>query len=359
MIKILYIINSLNTGGAEKLVLETLPLYNNNGLKADVLVFDGKEYSFYKKLKALNSCTIFSLNAKSVYNPYLIFKLIPYLKRYELIHVHLFPAFYWVALAKLLSLSKIKLVYTEHNTYNKRRDFLFFKILDKLIYSFYSKIITISKGVDINLKKHIGSDLSALQMIHNGVALNDFTFAKPYSKEDFFKQGDIVLIQVSSFTRQKDQATLINAMNELPKNVNLLLVGNGPLLEIAKKEVSVLNLESRVKFLGIRMDVPRLLKTADIVVLSSKHEGLSLSSVEALASGKPFIASNVPGLTEVVENAGLLFEQGNKIELASLINHLITDEVYYKEVSKRCLERSRAYDIKFMIEQHIVLYKGL
>jgi glycosyltransferase involved in cell wall biosynthesis len=123
--------------------------------------------------------------------------------------------------------------------------------------------------------------------------------------------------------------------------------------------VQELGLMERVFFLGLRMDVPRLLKTADIVVLSSKYEGLSLSSIEGMASGKPFVASRVPGLSDLVENAGVLFECGNEKELARCIQELIEDPIYYSKVAQACQERAEDYTIEKMVAEHIELYEKL
>ena len=108
--KILQVINTLDTGGAEKLLLETIPLFNGKGIQMDVLVFEKKQGVCLNKLQELNCCAIYSLNSKSLYSPANIFKFVKYLKKYDLVHVHLFPALYWVILAKILSFSKVKLV---------------------------------------------------------------------------------------------------------------------------------------------------------------------------------------------------------------------------------------------------------
>jgi len=102
--------------------------------------------------------------------------------------------------------------------------------------------------------------------------------------------------------------------------------------------VSERNLFSKVRFLGIRDDVPRLLKSVDNVVLSSNYEGLSLSSVEGLASGKPFLASDVPGLTEVVGDSGILFENKNYKSLAKYILKLNNEPDFKETVTKQCKE---------------------
>jgi glycosyltransferase involved in cell wall biosynthesis len=357
--KILQIINSLNTGGAEKLLLETIPLYNKKGINVDLLLLNGAESPFLIELKKQQCCNVYSLGIGSVYNPFLIFKIIPYLKKYDVVHVHLFPALYWVALAKLFLCSSVQLVFTEHNTTNKRRSMVLLKFIDKLIYKKYDILVGISTKVIKNLKIHLRGGEKEFRLIQNGVNLNKITDALPNLKKDFCSENSKLIIQVSSFTKQKDQDTLIRATSKLSFKSELLLVGEGPLLQEAKALAERLGLNQRVHFLGQRMDVPELLKTADIVVLSSRYEGLSLSSVEGLASGKPFIASNVPGLREVVKGAGVLFEQGNYKELAERITHLMEDKLYYNEVSKRCVERSKKYDINKMVDKHIKLYEEI
>jgi glycosyltransferase involved in cell wall biosynthesis len=137
----------------------------------------------------------------------------------------------------------------------------------------------------------------------------------------------------------------------------LCLVGEGQNRVVCENLAQTLNLSHRVSFLGIRTDIPELLEIADIVVLSSHYEGLSLSSIEAMASGKPFIASDVPGLRDVVSGAGLLFLAGDAKCLAKKINMLLSDSELYEKTAQACLERSKQYDINKMVEQYIELYK--
>ena len=358
--KILQIINSLATGGAEKLIVDTVPLYQEKGIEMDVLVLVGKHYPFYKKLEASSTGNIFSLGLKSVYNPLAIIKIIPFLKKYDIVHVHLFPVQYFVVLAKWLSFSKTKLIFTEHSTSNRRLKNKIFKSFDKYIYKGYSKIICITKEIQVIILAHTGFSKDRTELISNGVPVFEYNQAVPFDKTDLkFEITDKLLIQVSSFQEPKDQKTLIKSIVHLPAFIKLILVGDGVLKQECENLVKKLQLEKRVFFLGVRTDVPRLLKTADIVVLSSKYEGLSLSSIEGMASGKPFIASDVAGLSEVVSGAGVLFTQGDENELAQKIMELFNDERQYQAVAKSCEMRANQYDIKNMIAQHISLYESL
>ena len=112
-------------------------------------------------------------------------------------------------------------------------------------------------------------------------------------------------------------------------------------------------------FLGFRNDVERILKTVDVVVLSSHWEGLSLASIEGLASGSPFIASRVQGLQEIVLGYGLLFEKGNAEELCSLIKKLVLDKQFYNEIAEQGLKRAKMYNLNNMVQKLIDLYKEL
>lgn len=360
--KILHVINSLATGGAEKSIAETLPLYAEQGITVDLLLLNGVEHPFLKELKQKKCCRIFSLGKTSVYNPLLIFRIIPYLKNYDLVHVHLFPAQYFVVLAKLFSNSKTKLVFTEHSTSNRRFRNKLFKILDTLIYSQYAAIIAITQSVKEKVMVHTRKKDSHIVVIENGISLEKIKNARAIQRKNIslkLGESDFLLLQVSSFQEPKDQPTVIKALQFLPAHFKLLLVGDGQLIGNCKNLVTNLKLENRVLFLRIRNDVSNLLKTADTMVLSSKYEGLSLSSIEGMASGKPFIASDVPGLTEIVKDAGILFPLGDAEKLAEEILHLSHDKNLYDLIAAQCLKRAQDFEISKMVEKHIQLYREL
>ncbi|UQD55566.1 glycosyltransferase [Flavobacterium sp. K5-23] len=360
--KIIHIINSLESGGAEKLLLETLPYYNNSGIQADLLVLKDVDCPFMTALKAAECCSIYSLGKHSVYNPITIFKIIPFLKKYDIAHVHLFPTQYWVVLAKLFSFSKIKLVLTEHNTTNPRKENYFLRNIDRFFYRFYDKVVCVSEEILNTFQKYTRLEKTKFIKIENGINLNEIYKATPYLKSEIsslWKDQDILLIQVSRFSKQKDQKTVINALKFLPKEVKLLLVGDGVLRKSCENLVQKLDLNGRVIFMGLRMDIPQLLKTADISILSSNWEGFGLVAVESMAAGKPFVASNVPGMSDIVKGGGILFEKGNIKELVFFIEKLINNQSYYNEIANACKTKSKQYDIQFMEEKHLELYKKL
>ena len=115
--------------------------------------------------------------------------------------------------------------------------------------------------------------------------------------------------------------------------------------------------EDRVTFWGARQDVPRILKSSDVVCMSSHWEGLSLSNIEGMSVGKPFIASDVNGLREVTKDYGLLFPEGDAETLADLLRKLHDDAGFYTDVANRCYVRAQQFDIKATAERYNDVYR--
>ena len=112
-------------------------------------------------------------------------------------------------------------------------------------------------------------------------------------------------------------------------------------------------------FLGDRVDVPQLMVTADVVVLSSHYEGMSLSCIEGMVSGKPFISSDVDGLHDIVAGTGLLFPHKDHKRLAELIRQVCENKEYGSEVVTHCRERAMQYDIENVVTGYEKIYYKL
>ncbi|UZO80239.1 glycosyltransferase [Aquimarina sp. ERC-38] len=359
--KIIQFITTLAAGGAEKLVVDTSIKFQNLGHIVSLLILKKTNSPFEKILEDNTNISVHYLGTNlNIYNPILSFKLNKFFKNYDIVHVHLFPTLYWAALSKFFNPNRTyKLVFTEHNTTNKRRSNFILKYLDKIIYPRYDLIITISNAVDESLKIYLKSlnKPPYIRKVYNGIDLDIINKAKSYDKSIInITEVNTAILQVSSFTIQKDQTTLIRAFALLPDSYYLFFAGKGKTMENCKKLVKELEISDRVVFLGVRKDIPELLKTVDIVVLSSHFEGLSLSSVEGLASGNPFLASDVPGLTEVVEEAGILFPDQDHKTLYEAIIKLSTNKEYKDEVIQKCLKRASRFDINTMVYNYNQLY---
>ncbi|SFI09449.1 glycosyltransferase [Halpernia frigidisoli] len=357
--KILRVINSLNIGGAERSVLGNVPVHIQNGFDVEVLLLNGTKTYFYKELSEKKVEIICLGENNNIYNPLLIFKICKLIKNYDVLHVSLFPALYWVAFAKFFTRAKTKLIFTEHNTHNKRMGNLFFKVLEKFIYNQYDRIIAISPETEKNLKDHLGNKIP-VKTIYNGVDVDKiFLESIEISSFDILTKSyknKIIILQVAAFRNQKDQDTLIRSLSLLNENVHLLFAGDGPRLKICKDLAQKLNVLDQITFLGIQSNINALYGISDIVVMSSHYEGFGRAAVEGMAAKNPVIASDVDGLSEIVRNYGILFEAGNHIDLSEKINKLIEDKNYSQFVAESCFNRAKDFDIKKMISEYEEIY---
>lgn len=358
--KILHIINNLGIGGAEKLIVDTLPALKSRGSDVELLVLN-KLHNTLELILESENILIHSVNTRNIYNPFIILKLRRYLRNYDIVHVHLFPSQYWSALASVLIPKRCRpvLITTEHSTSNRRRNLPLFKCLDRYIYSKYKSIVCITESTYLSLKSYLGITFNA-EVIENGVNLEKFVQAKPTNLNDFdFKENDIIITMVAGFRHQKDQDTLIRSMQYLPSNYKLLLVGVGERMEICQKLCGELNLNKRIVFTGLRNDIENVFAMSKVGVVSSHWEGFGLVAVECMATGRPVIASDVEGLRDVVGDPCLLFPQGDEKALASRIIEVVSSDSYYNKLSQKCLAQSKAFSINTMVGKTRTLYKKL
>lgn len=363
--KILHIINGLAMGGAENLLVGLAggQVKCGNDVTVTPLVCPGNTI-IGARLKS-SGVKVEPLRVSgSVYNPLLVLKIFNKIKKFDIVHVHLFPSLYWAGIANLLNFRKIPIVYTEHSTNNRRRGNKVLFWADRIIYKYcYKKIIACADKV---LKSFNQSypDVHHCCVINNGVDVRRFSNAAPYAKESLLgvSENDFVVTMVARFMSMKRQDTIVEALAKLPKQIHVAFVGGEEHDEglIRVRELAVrLNVIDRVHFLYIRQDVPEILKTSDVVLMASDYEGLSLSSIEGMAAGKPFIASDVDGLREVVGGAGLLYANNDAEELAESIYRLYRDKSLYNKIRSQCYQRAKEYDIENMVYSYMQVYNDI
>ena len=347
--KILHVITSLEIGGAQRLLVDLLPLQATTTSDVSLLVYNWVDNEFENTIKRAG-INIISLNEHNFHNPNIIFRLRKILKNYDIVHTHLFPSIYWVSLAARGL--KVKLVYTEHSTSNLRRTKWYFRPIERFMYNRFDRIISISQQTQDALTSWLRQCDERFVVICNGV--NTQKFASVTSS--VIPKS---LIMVSRFASSKDQETVIRAMKHMDNEVFLYLVGDGDNRAHCEALAKELSVSDRVQFLGSRSDIPELVASSYIGIQSSNWEGFGLTAVELMAAGKPIIASDVDGLKQVVEGAGLIFKRGDSEDLAMKISLLLNDSDYYDIVSRKCLERSLLYDINVMAKKYNDTYYEL
>lgn len=353
--RVLEVITSLLTGGAEKLVLEFQKGLAEAGHQVDIAVFNAVDSPFLREAESRSDCRVYKFG-HSFYSPLHILRLMRVMRHYDVVHTHNSSPQLFAAIANIVC--RKKLITTEHSTNNRKRERGgFLRIVDKWMYNQYSSIICISDIARSSLLTYLYGDEQHIQKygdrvitINNGVDVKAFNNAEENLD---MKSDKFVVVMVAGFREAKDQDTLIRAMAQLPdKEYELWLVGDGVRKPELVSLVENLNVQNRVKLLGVRTDVPSILKTSDVVVMSSHWEGLSLSNIEGMSAGKPFIATDVKGLHEVTSGAGILVPHEDAEALAREIRRLHDDRNYYDSVAQACYERAKAYDIRNTIDRY-------
>jgi len=164
------------------------------------------------------------------------------------------------------------------------------------------------------------------------------------------------LVMSARFARQKDHATLIEALGVLAAQgikPRLQLAGTGPLMAALQARVAQMKLEGQVVFLGHHGDMPALLRSQRIYVLATHFEGMPLALVEAMASDCACIASDVIGVQGVIEHerTGLLVPEANAVALAAAIERLLHDPALARRLGDSARERAQTEHGLLLMQQ--------
>ncbi|MDA8296258.1 MAG: glycosyltransferase [Actinomycetota bacterium] len=170
-----------------------------------------------------------------------------------------------------------------------------------------------------------------------------------------------VIAVVGRLVPIKDHETLFLALRELP-GVHLAIIGDGELRTRLEGRAMALGIADRITFLGWITDLPDVVAEADVVVLASRNEGTPLAVIEAMAAGRPVVATDVGGIPHVVQHgeSGLLCPPGHPGDLATAIRRLLdAPELGHQlasEGQRRVLQR---FDVQRMVAVHQSLYGDL
>jgi glycosyltransferase involved in cell wall biosynthesis len=367
--KILHVINNLGMGGAEKLMSTLLPELKQQGFEPELICLNGEQEQAYLEPLQRAGIPVHVLSAhRSPYNPLHIRGLMAAMARIrpDLVHVHLFPAFYWVSLAFRLCGYKCPLLMTEHDTSNRRMRSAWWKPVDRFMYGPVKELICISDGVREAVQRY--NPRLPARTIYNGVPLEQFTRIAPTCRNTALEQlirrirenpGHRIVVSVGRLVEKKDQETMLRAMAKLPPHMHLILAGEGderPALEMLRAELA---LEGRVFLPGNQSDIPYLLQHADYGIITSVIEGFGLVVVEMMAAGLPVVYSRIPGLTEVAGHEALAAAPGDAEGFAAILQRLDSDPGFLTETTRACREKAEQFSIDAMARGYAAVYRGL
>lgn len=219
-------------------------------------------------------------------------------------------------------------------------------------------ILTVSPHIADQIRQSVKLNKLSIKNLEWTVPFFDaekfLTFKSTRDKKTFFKDEfsiDIldapIITMVANFlnnSKWKDHPTLLKALDELINkrhvNLQLMLAGEGPDLEIVKKLASKLKISERVHFLGRTNLIPELFFNSDIKVLASKSEAFGIVLLEASLMYCPLIGTMGTGMENVIKHnqTGLLFKKGDAIDLANKIEELLKSSKLRQKLAKKSFE---------------------
>jgi glycosyltransferase involved in cell wall biosynthesis len=365
MTKILHVITSTQTGGAENHLLALATALFKEGWISEVAYLKGREDLNQRFID--RGIPVYPLHLRPWFDMAALRRLVRLIRnrRPDIIHAHLFPAEVYATAAATLSGGRARLICTKHND----DDFLrrpHFKLLHRLISHSATRTIAISEHVRRYTLTIGTADPSRVVTIPYGYDGGHSAGKPPGLRKEFgIGNGTFLIGSVGRLAPQKGQRYLLEAVQKMVaagEDAALVLVGEGPLLGSLKAQVAASGLERRVFFAGFRSEVRDLMPEFDVFALPSLWEGFGLVLLEAMAAGRAIVASRVSAIPEVVEDGvtGFLVPPGDSDALAEALVTLRRDGVKRERLGIAGAERlRRQFTLERMVERTIEVYRAV
>lgn len=352
-LRIAHVTQGLDMGGLEKLLVE---LARHTDRRAFQLHF----FSLGSRgllAEEVEGCgwPVTALDEPDGFRPGLFPRLARLFHRYQIDVVHSHderPHIYGAIAARLACVPRV--IHTRHRGQNlavSRRQALLLNVVSRLT----DRFVCVSLD-SARLAAEQGIGLRKVCILRNGIDTERFTVQRT--------QVSGPVVTVARLSPEKDIETLIRAVALAGKtngDLRLEIAGAGPCLTDLRRLTAELRLERQVQFLGQVRDVPALLARAGLFVLPSRTEGISLTLLEAMASGLPVVTTRVGGNPEVVAEGetGLLVPPGDPPALADALQRLWHDAAARQRLGQAGrLRVVQNFDIRHMVAEYEELYRG-
>ncbi|HTH27750.1 MAG TPA: glycosyltransferase [Sphingobium sp.] len=345
--RVVHLINSLHAlGGAERLVGTIAKLGSQRPLQ--VVTLWNASPSVASELPAGTIETVsllpFSIAALT--------KARSMIARADVVHVHLSPAQFIGAFIRRPKL------FTQHNSWNGRRALPCVQWLDRLLYGRYDRVVGVSDAVTRNVGLWASGDPDRYVTVSNGIELGHFD-APPRAWTARLRDGTVRVGMAARFCANKDHATLLRALALLPPRFELHFAGTGNLEAEARVRAGDLGVEERTRFHGAVTSMRDFYGMIDLYVQSSHHDGFSLVAAEAMASGVPLLATDIPGLSDTIGSRDQCVAPRDAPALATAIMAAVLDQRRYEAWAQRGKRQALLFDASRMVTDYEALYACL
>jgi glycosyltransferase involved in cell wall biosynthesis len=240
------------------------------------------------------------------------------------------------------------------------------RFIDRRLATWCDRLVGNSHAV-VDFYRELGVPNERLAMIYSGSDINEppAVDSRVVRAEFGFDVEAPLILFAGRLAEQKrvdDLLKAVDLLQHVQPNLRTMIVGEGPLRDRLEEAANAFDLNGRVRFLGHRDDVPRLMAAADMVVLPSAYEGLPNVILEAMRYRKPVVATAAPGTTEVVADneTGVLVPVGDVMLLARAIRDLVRDPMRARRLGEAGRARLEAhFQAETMIAQFANLYEDL
>lgn len=355
MIKICYIIGTLETGGTEKqLYLLIKNLDKEKFCTTVVSLRDGRMRNDFEKITKL-----YVLKKRWKFDLKILFDLVRIMKkgRFDIVHSFLFTSNTWGRIAGICAGVPVIIASERSIDLWKKPIHIF---VDIVLGYFTDKIVCNSFTVKKHYERKLKKVAKKLIVIRNGIELKQL----PDSIETGEKKEKIVFT-ASRLSPEKGIVYLIYAAKKIlekRKDIKFLIAGDGELRQKLENLANEYKISNNVIFLGYQENVQQFICVSDVVVLTSLWEGLPNILLEAMAMKKPVVATNVGGTAEIVKDGenGFLVEPCDVAGIAEKIEKLIDDENLSKSMGEKGYEFVRGnFDLSLMVLAYEKLYQEL
>lgn len=369
-LRIIEIITTLGVGGAEMHLLSLTKGFVSRGHRPEVWYLKGKGELAHDFLKAGVPVQKISMESAGQ-APGAIIQLTRKLRRQQpdLIHTHLLKADAVGAVAAFLAGMSNRLLSSKHNDERALLHPVFGPV-HGLLSTLDRRVIVLSDHVGRFVVEHGRVSPRKIRRVYYGIDPARFETAVPDGLREELNIGknEFVIVCVARFAPQKAHNHLLDAfaaaLHKVP-DMRLLLVGDDPFGDHrrrAESHAQLLKLGDRVRFLGIRRDVPRILAASDLFTMSSLWEGLGLVFLEAMAAGLPVVATDVSAVPEVVPDSicGILVPCDDAGIMASAFINIAQrpDRGRSMGVAGRRVVREK-FGIDRMVEETLAVLEGV